>query len=80
MKADNFPLYRPVASGGAGGHMPPPHFFADQLTLSQTGGTDYAHLITTGTPGFLDLPTALLLCGKLVLEQCHEIVLVTLPI
>ena len=33
---------------------------ADQLTLSQPGGTDYAHLITTGTPGFSDLPTALL--------------------
>ena len=29
---------------------------ADQLTLFQT---DYAHLITTGTPGFSDLPTAL---------------------
>ena len=24
---------------------------ADQLTLFQPGGTDYAHLITTGTPG-----------------------------
>ena len=23
---------------------------ADQLTLFQPGGTDYAHLITTGTP------------------------------
>ena len=33
---------------------------ADQLTLFQPGGTDYAHLITTGTPGFSDLPTALL--------------------
>ena len=32
---------------------------ADQLTLFQPGGTDYAHLITTGTPGFSDLPTAL---------------------
>ena len=32
---------------------------ADQLTLFQPGGTHYAHLITTGTPGFLDLPTAL---------------------
>jgi hypothetical protein len=29
---------------------------ADQLT---PGGTYYAHLITTGTPGFSDLPTAL---------------------
>ena len=32
---------------------------ADQLTLFQPGGTDYAHLITTGTPGFSDLPMAL---------------------
>ena len=32
---------------------------ADQLTLFQPGGTDYAHLITTVTPGFSDLPTAL---------------------
>ena len=32
---------------------------ADQLTLFQPGGTIYAHLITTGTPGFSDLPTAL---------------------
>ena len=33
--------------------------FADQLTLFQTGETVYAHLITTGTPRFSDLPTAL---------------------
>ena len=32
---------------------------ADQLTLFQPGVTDYAHLITTGTPGFSDLPTFL---------------------
>ena len=32
---------------------------ADQLTLFQPGRTDYALLITTGTPGFSDLPTAL---------------------
>ena len=32
---------------------------ADQLTLFQPGGKDYANLITTGTPAFLDLPTAL---------------------
>ena len=31
----------------------------DQLTLFQSRGTDYAHLITSGTPGFSDLPTAL---------------------
>ena len=32
---------------------------ADQLTLFQPGRTDYAHLITTGTPGFSDLPMVL---------------------
>ena len=32
---------------------------ADQLTLSQPGGADYAPHISTGTPGFSDLPTAL---------------------
>ena len=36
-----------------------PQILADQLTLSQPGGADYAHHITTGTPGFSDLPTAL---------------------
>ena len=34
-------------------------YFADQLTLFQPGGTDYAHLITTGLPVFSDLPTTL---------------------
>ena len=33
---------------------------ADQLTLFQPGGTDYPHLISTGTAGFLDHPTALI--------------------
>ena len=32
---------------------------ADQLTLFQPGGIDYAHLIATGTPGFSDLLKAL---------------------
>ena len=32
---------------------------ADHLTLFQPGGTDYAHLITTGTPGFSDRLMAL---------------------
>ena len=36
-----------------------PQILADQLTLSQPGGADYAHLIYTGIPGFSDLPTAL---------------------
>ena len=29
---------------GPGGHVPPPHFLADQLTLSQPGG---GHIIPT---------------------------------
>ena len=36
-----------------------PHILAVQLTLSQPRGPDYAHHITTGTPGFSDFPTAL---------------------
>ena len=43
---------------GLGGHETP-QILTDQLTLSQQGGTDYAHHITTGPLGFLDLPTAL---------------------
>ena len=52
---------------------------ADQLTLFQPWGTDYAHLITTGTPGFSDLPTAvaqgrhLNSCKKSKLEISFEI-------
>ena len=38
---------------------------ADQLTLFQPGGTDFANLITTGTPGFSDLPTALILLDRI---------------
>ena len=49
---------RPVVPGCAGCAMAHPDL-ADQLTLFQPGGTDYAHVITTGTPGFSDLPTAL---------------------
>ena len=30
--------------------------------INSAGGTDYAHLITTDTPGFSDLPTALTWC------------------
>ena len=35
-----------------------PQILADQLTLSQPDWIDYAHLITTGTPRFSDLPMA----------------------
>ena len=56
---------------GPGGPPPstnlPTQISADQLTLFQPGGTDYAHLITTGTPGFSDLPTALYSCDKFVI-------------
>ena len=51
-------LCRPVGAWGLGGHETP-QILTDQLTLSQQGGTDYAHHITTGPLGFLDLPTAL---------------------
>ena len=36
-----------------------PQIMADQLTITQPGGEDYAHHIATATPGFSDLPTAL---------------------
>ena len=42
---------------------------ADQLILFQPEGTDYAHLITTGTPRFSDLPTALALPGQVELRK-----------
>ena len=40
------------------GALEPPDFGRSVQPIS-TRGTDYAHLITTGTPGFSDLPTAL---------------------
>jgi hypothetical protein len=46
-----------------------PQILADQLTLSQLGGTDYADLIITGTTGFSDLPTALGLTNQPKLGQ-----------
>ena len=49
---------RGVVPGGAGGAMAPPDFSKSVNPIS-TRETDYAHLITTGTPGFSDLPTAL---------------------
>ena len=54
-----------------------PWHTADQLTLFQPGGTDYAHLITTGTPRFSDLLTALLNNTKFIYSEkatkCCEI-------
>ena len=48
-----------VSSLGVPGVPWHPQILAAQSTLSQPGGADYAHLITTGTPGFSDLRTAL---------------------
>ena len=52
---------RPVVPGGA--EVPwHPQILADQLTLSQPRGVDYAHQIILATPpGFSDLPTALVI-------------------
>ena len=53
-----------------------PQILADQLTLAQPGGTDYAHQITSGTPGFSDLPTTLqsieLIC-KYLAKVCFNL-------
>ena len=47
-----------VVPGGAGGAMAHPDFdrSVDPISIR---GINYAYLITTGTPGFSDLPTAL---------------------
>ena len=50
--------YRPVVLGGAGDVMAPPDFGRSVNPIS-TWGIDYFHLITTGTTGFSDFPTAL---------------------
>jgi hypothetical protein len=65
-KAHHLFVSRPVGAGAAGGVPWHPQILSDQLTLSQPGGADYAHHFTTGTPGFSDLPTAL------VREQRHR--------
>ena len=45
----------PSQAGGPGGHVPPPHFLADQLTLSQPGGAHYPHPVVRATPDFQTL-------------------------
>ena len=45
---------------GAGGALAPP-VFGKTVNPISTKGTDYAHLIITGTLRFSDLPTALYL-------------------
>ena len=46
------------AGGRGGGEMPPTHFLADQLTLSQLEGAHYPHPVLHA-PRFSDLATAL---------------------
>ena len=43
--------------------MAPPNFsrLDNPISTKQQGGTDYAQLIITGTPGFSDLPSALMI-------------------
>jgi hypothetical protein len=41
-------------AGGPGGQVPP-HFLADQLTLSQPGGAHYPHPVVRATPDFQTL-------------------------
>ena len=45
--------------------------FGRSVNPISTRGTDYAHLITTGTPGFSDLPTARC-CGGGKAEVSYE--------
>jgi hypothetical protein len=72
--------YRPDVTGwGVPGVPWHPQILADQLTLFQPGGSDYARRINTGTPGFSDFSTALkysnivLIQGKciLVVKSAH---------
>ena len=51
-------LYGDAGGGGAGGARAPPSF-GISVNPIRTKGADYAHLITTGTPGFSDLPMTL---------------------
>ena len=44
----------PSQVGGPGGPVPP-HFLADQLTLSQPGGAHYPHLVLRAPPDFQTL-------------------------
>ena len=50
---------RPVVPGGPGVAMAPPDFGRSYNPISTRRKADYAHQITTGTPGFSDLSTVL---------------------
>ena len=62
--------YKGVVPGGAGGAMAPPDFGSSVNPISNRG-TDYAHLITTGTPVFSELTTALVSKGYLKQRGCR---------
>ena len=49
-----------MQQGGRPGRHVPPHFLADQLTLSQPGGGTLSPPSTMCPPGFSDLATALI--------------------
>ena len=53
-------VHRPVVPGGAGGAMAPPNFGRSVNPISTKGGR-LCPPNNTGTPGFSDLPTALLI-------------------
>ena len=63
-----YALTRPVVPGCAECAMAHSDFGRSVNPISP-GGTDYANLITTGTPGFSDLLTALLAKGQLFLTS-----------
>ena len=55
---DVYEVSRPVGAEGTGDTMAPPDFGRSANPIS-TMGAEYAHLVTTGPPGFSDLPMAL---------------------
>ena len=52
-------MFSGVVPGGVPGMPCYPQILADQLTLSQPVGADYAYHITSGTPECSDLPMTL---------------------
>ena len=60
IKKSHSSIVRGVVPGGAGGACHGTPDFGKSVNPISTRETDYAHIITTGTPGFSVLPTALL--------------------
>ena len=57
-------MYSGPSQGGDVGGFSPNQCLAEQLTLSQPGGADYAHHSTTSPLNFSDLATALCVKGN----------------